>query len=135
MKTKLRIEAYKKKEKFRVTQNRMILEILEKMDHNFFSFFSFWKATNIFFFFLGFCGCNPLKTLRRQHSSSRVPRGLTACCTSSVQSCHLRKWCNNLVRVFSFSLLILLGDEQKLGMGVWLEFILHHFISPYHALC
>ena len=26
-----------------------------------------------------------------------------ACCTRSVQSCHLRKWCNNLVRIFFFA--------------------------------
>ena len=31
-----------------------------------------FKNTNFFFLFLdGFCGCNPLKTLTRQNSSSR----------------------------------------------------------------
>jgi len=49
------------------------------------------------------------------------PRDLTARYTRSVQSRHLRKWCNNNCSIL-FLFLVLLRMSKKMRVGVWLVY-------------
>ena len=65
------------------------------------------------------------------------PRGLTACCTRSVQSRHLRKWCNKLVvRIFFSFFFVFARDEQKNKCGgvIVIQYCIFYLIIPMHLI-
>ena len=65
-----------------------------------------------------------------------TPRGLKACSIRSMLSCSLRKWLN-LFFVFRFlgfvCILVLLEDEQKIGLGVFDRSFIVYIFDPHSS--
>ena len=59
-----------------------------------------------------------------------LPRGLTACCICSMQSCHLRKWC---LLGLSFYFAYLPEDVQMLSVGMFDRIYFYIYIKWFYS--
>ena len=117
LKTRSCIQTKFRKNNFWWTHDLWSLIFLQKYFVNCLSFKMHFQNTTFVFFLYEFCGCNPLKTLRRQNSSTMG--NLEVYRLVAHAQCN-RVTCKSGVITFvvQFFFSCFAQDEQKISMGV-----------------